>query len=199
MGMDAAFIPQNYKQTEPFTCGAAALITALQFLGRLSTPPTRTLELSLWRKANTVYMGEGMPGCGPYGLGCIALDYGCAAALFASRETGFFTEWDEQSGRGDAPALMEAHDRARFLSLGGHIHPEAALPFAGGGTRHAILALEGGEDLSKAHWVCFAQDGDDLYLRLDPEEEGEPAPHTLDDLRNRAQYRGARAFLWLCA
>lgn len=198
MGMNEAFIPQNYRQTEPFTCGAAAMITALQFLGRLSVPPTRTLELSLWRKANTIYMGEGIAGCGPYGLGCIALDYGCATALFASRETGFFHEWDERAGRGDASALMEGHDRARFLSLGGCIHPEAALPFAGSGAHHAILALEGGEELENAHWVCFIEDGG-LYLRLDPEEEGEPAPYRLDDLRAAAHYRGNRAFLWLSA
>jgi hypothetical protein len=197
--MDAAFIPQNYLQTEPFTCGATSLITALRFLGRLSVPPTRTLELSFWRRANTIYMGEGIAGCGPYGLGCIALDYGCAAALFASREKGFFNEWNERAGRGDAPGIIEELDRARFLSLGGHIHPEAALPFAGSGARHAILALEGGGDIDKAHWACFTEDGDGLYLRHDPEEEGEPAPYGLGDIRAGAHYRGQRAFLWLSA
>lgn len=201
MGVNAAFIPQNYRQTEPFTCGAASLISALQFLGRLSVPPTRTLELILWRRANTVRAGEGVANCGPYGLGCIALDYGCAAALFASRETGFFDDPDGQAGRNDAPAVMEAHDRARFLSLGGHIHPEAALPFAGGNTRHAILTFEGKEETGMPHWLCFTNDGDGLYLRLDPAEEGEgePAPYALEEIRAASHCRETRAFLWLSA
>lgn len=56
-----------YRQTLNFTCGAAALMMGLGAL-QPGLRLTRTLELRLWREANTIFMTSGHGGCGPLGL-----------------------------------------------------------------------------------------------------------------------------------
>lgn len=74
-----------YQQSLEFTCGAAALMMAMQTL----TPTldlSRTLELRLWREATTIFMTSGHGGCGPYGLALAAVKRHYPVDVFVSGE-----------------------------------------------------------------------------------------------------------------
>lgn len=60
-----------YAQTLPFTCGPASLSMAMAAQDPRIVPD-RTLELTLWREATTVFMTRGHGGCGPLGLALAA-------------------------------------------------------------------------------------------------------------------------------
>ncbi|WP_372870988.1 GNAT family N-acetyltransferase/peptidase C39 family protein [Shewanella sp.] len=71
-----------YVQTTPFTCGPACLQMAFAAL-RESIPPSRLLELQLWREATTIYMTSGHGGCSAEGLALAAINRGFSVELFS--------------------------------------------------------------------------------------------------------------------
>jgi ribosomal protein S18 acetylase RimI-like enzyme len=72
-----------YEQTLEFTCGASALMMAMGALDP-SVEMGRTLELRLWREANTIFMTSGHGGCGPFGLALAAHRRGFDAEIYVN-------------------------------------------------------------------------------------------------------------------
>lgn len=64
-----------YRQTLDFTCGPAALMMAMEALGYRGKLD-RTLEVTLWREATTVFLLSGHGGCSAFGLALAALRRG---------------------------------------------------------------------------------------------------------------------------
>lgn len=80
-----------YHQTLPFTCGPAALMMAMNALDP-AVDMNRTLEISLWREATTVFMTSGHGGCGPLGLALAADKRGFDAEVLSSRDGPLFAD-----------------------------------------------------------------------------------------------------------
>jgi ribosomal protein S18 acetylase RimI-like enzyme len=72
-----------YEQTLDFTCGASALMMAMNAL-RPTTILNRTLELRIWREATTIFMTSGHGGCGPFGLALAARQRGFQVEVFVN-------------------------------------------------------------------------------------------------------------------
>ncbi len=72
-----------YEQTLEFTCGASALMMAMKAL-QPDLYLNRTLELRIWREANTIFMTSGHGGCGPFGLALAARQRGFDVAIFVN-------------------------------------------------------------------------------------------------------------------
>jgi ribosomal protein S18 acetylase RimI-like enzyme len=72
-----------YEQTLEFTCGASALMMAMKAL-QPDLNLNRTLELRIWREANTIFMTSGHGGCGPFGLALAAHQRGFSVAIFVN-------------------------------------------------------------------------------------------------------------------
>ena len=78
-----------YRQTTPFTCGAACVLMAT---GQVSDEArvNRAREFSIWREATTIFMTTGHGGCSPHGLALAAWRRGFDAQVWvSSSETPF--------------------------------------------------------------------------------------------------------------
>jgi hypothetical protein len=72
-----------YEQTLDFTCGASALMMAMKAL-QPGLNLNRTLELRIWREANTIFMTSGHGGCGPFGLALAAQHRGFEVEIYVN-------------------------------------------------------------------------------------------------------------------
>jgi len=72
-----------YEQTLEFTCGASSLMMAMKAL-QPELNLNRTLELRIWREANTIFMTSGHGGCGPFGLALAAHHRGFPVEIFVN-------------------------------------------------------------------------------------------------------------------
>jgi hypothetical protein len=98
-----------YNQSLDFTCGPASLMMAMRALDK-TQPIDRAHELQLWREANTVFMGKGHPGSGPYGLALAAWRRGFKPELWLSRRGPFLLSYQKQVDRRKVAALMQRED-----------------------------------------------------------------------------------------
>jgi hypothetical protein len=105
-----------YNQSLDFTCGPASLMMAMRALDRMQ-PIDRTHELQLWREANTVFMGKGHPGSGPYGLALAAWRRGFKPELWLSRRGPFLLKYQKQADRRKVSDLMQRADEKLVKAL----------------------------------------------------------------------------------
>jgi len=68
-------IVHEYYQTEDFTCGPAVLLTGMRALNP-NIILSKEEEYLIWHESNSIFMGEGHPGCGIYGLALSAMKRG---------------------------------------------------------------------------------------------------------------------------
>jgi hypothetical protein len=109
-----------YFQTTQFTCGPSALMKAMHALDP-GYRPSRLEELSIWRAANLVFMGEGQAGCGVFGLGHAALSRHFNAEVYGHKIDALFSGWTRHPDEADVQTMMDDHDRAAFLARGGRL------------------------------------------------------------------------------
>lgn len=69
----------------PFTCGPAALIQLLQAEG-IEISNSLAEQISIWRTANTIFSGDGPPGCSAEGLALAASERGVPLDVFLSHD-----------------------------------------------------------------------------------------------------------------
>jgi hypothetical protein len=105
-----------YNQSLDFTCGPASLMMAMRALDK-TQPIDRAHELQLWREANTVFMGKGHPGSGPYGLALAAWRRGFKPELWLSRRGPFLLKYQKQADRRKVSALMQREDEKLVKAL----------------------------------------------------------------------------------
>ncbi len=80
-----------YEQTHEFTCGAAALLMAMNRLNP-EIPLDQRTELRIWRESTTVFMCSEHGGCGPFGLALSAHRRGFEAEVYVSTAGVLFAE-----------------------------------------------------------------------------------------------------------
>lgn len=78
-----------YSQTTEFTCGAASLMMAMSSLDP-KIKMSQSLEIQLWREANTIFMLSGHGGCGPRGLALAAKKRDFEVEIFISTQDYLF-------------------------------------------------------------------------------------------------------------
>ena len=110
-----------YFQTLDFTCGPAALITAMNEL-EPSYTPSRLEELNIWREANLVFMGEPPAGCGPYGLARAALRRGFEVEIYKYKIKDVFLRTAATNAQAKTQRLISIHDKEEALSEGAKIY-----------------------------------------------------------------------------
>ncbi|MAH05135.1 MAG: peptidase C39 family protein [Pseudomonadota bacterium] len=165
-----------YQQTQDFTCGPACLIMALTHLGKIDMPDNHLFEMDIWRRANSVFMGKGHPGCGPYGLAIAAREYECNVKLLLSRENRFFRHWNVDPHKRETEHLIEEHDKSRADEMGCIFAPYPKSPetLSKQITKdNIVINLSEDKDDAAGHWVCSIKQEDGTFLVLDPYIEEE--------------------------
>ncbi|PIZ30584.1 MAG: hypothetical protein COY40_04255 [Alphaproteobacteria bacterium CG_4_10_14_0_8_um_filter_53_9] len=184
-----------WPQTTDFTCGPSCLLMAAKLMGVKRT--FRQLdEYLIWRRANTLFMGEGQAGCSAAGLGLSALRMGLMARIVQKGVLELFSV--ECGMRDEHVALMTAlviDDRKHFKQLGGQMvsrQPVARDVWEACASGAAVLVLVRADD-GVLHWVvAVGVRGQDVYL-LDPwatdrDMPDEPMPQTLEALDTLMQH-----------
>lgn len=105
----------GHDQTTDFTCGAACLLTIMDILGLEPGHPAE--ELLIWREANSIFMGEGHAGIGPYALANAAARRGMKAAIWTDTYARQFSKSLRDNER-RAYEIIEEYDREESLGLG---------------------------------------------------------------------------------
>ncbi len=165
-----------YPQTQEFTCGPACLIMALTQLGLIDKPDNHLIEMDVWRRANSVFMGKGHPGCGPYGLAIVAREYGCNVKLLLSRDSRFFRHWNVDPHKRETEHLIEEHDRNKAEEMDCQFlpYPKSAATLAKQiSVDDIVINLSEDDDDQTGHWVCSIKQEDGRFLVLDPYIEPE--------------------------
>ncbi len=126
-----------YPQSLDFTCGPAALMMALRYLG-LPEPMSRGLELQLWREATTVFMMSGHGGCSAHGLGLAARRRGFLVVVTSSSADAPFLNTVRKDEKKAVIALSHEQFVAELSEL------DAELRVAEPGINDVIAALDAG-------------------------------------------------------
>lgn len=189
---DRPFAPAIYFQTTDFTCGPASLMMAMAALDPAYVPG-RLEELRIWREANLCFMGEGLAGCGPYGLACAALRRSYAVDIYESNADDLFKIWTRNDDEARVQSLLDQHDRKQALASGCAIHQERLnrdlIERLIDQDRQLITLTSQGVE---AHWVIVHDLLDSNVFIIDPYKaeaaELEKIYHT-DTGRNFIHYR----------
>lgn len=114
-------IKVGYKQSDEFTCGPAALLTAMRSL----TPNiilSQEEEFLIWHEANSIFMGTGHPGCSAYGLALSAIKRGFKSivSLELNGDNFLFSDAVQDGLQNKIHRWNEARFRQLFFETGGH-------------------------------------------------------------------------------
>lgn len=153
-------VTPGYLQTSGFTRGSASLLTAAVAAGYpVDVGPTA--EYTLWRKANSVFMGDGQAGCEPEALYLAALDLGLTGALYCCSVDLHFDAWNDSPDALAVARLMRREDRRR-LQLASqarwyqtYVSHRQVVGCIGRGGSAVVLTREPGLGL---HWICLMND-----------------------------------------
>jgi hypothetical protein len=174
-----------YFQTTEFTCGPASLMTAMAALDP-AYKPGRLEEMTIWREANLVFMGEDPAGCGPFGLANAAIARGFDAELYGHKIDALFAGWTRTPGEAEVQQMMHDRDRATFLQGGGKLTGEelnpALLTRLHAEKKQLLVLVTAG---LHGHWVVANRLEDDQVEILDPykAEPDDTNPHSLTGIR----------------
>lgn len=193
--MSSAVSWAGIRQSTNFTCGPAALMTALQAVCP-DYRPEAVDEFLIWREANTVFMGEGHPGCGPYGLGLAARKRGAAVTLWLSQRHNLFEQTVPDPYQREVLHMIEQQDlmaaqAADILVTEKLFKADEVLRQS----RCAILLLVrdlGGVDY---HWIALVPGDQGRWMAFDPEQSTGFTPISPDLLDQRLVDRQAALFL----
>jgi len=113
-------ILSTYFQSDEFTCGPAALLTAMRSL-KSDIDFSQEEEFLIWHEANSIFMGVGHPGCGIYGLALSAIKRGfkCIVHLELNGDSFLFSDTVHNELQKKIYAWNETRFRELFLKIGG--------------------------------------------------------------------------------
>jgi len=168
----------GYPQTSYFTCGPAALLTAMKNLNKkINLTPLD--EFLIWKEANTIFMGEGHPGCGTYGLGCSSIKRGFNTEIYTNVKTNelLFDDCITDKQEKNVYKQMEEEDRRAYVEAGGIIHfKKIAAKTIQKKLNNSHLALTLIDDphiKNGAHWVTLITSNEDTITCFNPYAEKE--------------------------
>jgi hypothetical protein len=137
-------------------------------------------EYLIWRRANTLFMGQGHPGCSAAGLGIVAQAFGLRATIW-HHESELIFAGSIEAGQAHRDIMLAVlrEDRAHFIAAGGSVRhrlPDAAALRSRLLDGEVALALvvepdpagpeAGGEP--ELHWVVVAEVDADSAVVLNP-------------------------------
>jgi len=109
----------HYAQTTDFTCGPSSLIMSMAALDP-RVKRSRTLELQLWREANTIFMGPtgGHGGCGALGLALAAHRRGFKAEVHVNHKGVLLGTRAKSKERAAVMRVLQERDLAETKAAG---------------------------------------------------------------------------------
>jgi hypothetical protein len=196
-------------QTSEFTCGPAALLTAIKHIDPSYLSYTEE-EFAIWHEANTIFMGDGHPGCSCYGLALAALRRGFKAKinLNLNGDTLLFSDWLGNDQFYAVHKWLETRFRSSFLSLSGQ-EDCSSLTFdrlveqidAG---FIAVMLTSLPDDRAEGHWVCVMNSAPSQLTYFDPYDsiqdisKLQPLSRTLFEQLSEYGELKKRAVIYLC-
>lgn len=113
------------QQTSPFTAGPVCLMEALRRL-QPAYKVEADDEFLIWRASNILFLADGHPGCGPYGLALAAQQRGLRAEVHSYLLEEALKSWNgSQSGSVDKCLLVHHHDLQQSLKNGLELHQKS--------------------------------------------------------------------------
>ncbi len=147
-----------YEQTTEFTCGSACLMMALA-ARRPGYPLTPMAEVSLWRRATTVFLTSGLGGCEPYGLAVTLAEEGLKPEIYLTERGLLMLQTVRNAEKRKVMELAqgEFQGRAREYAIPVH-HRRLEVPELAGKLRRgamALLLVSGNRMFGKRvpHWI----------------------------------------------
>jgi predicted double-glycine peptidase len=162
----------HYRQTTDFSCGPSSLIMAMRAL-RPSLKADRSLELQLWREANTIFMGPsgGHGGCGALGLALAAHRRGFAVEVNVNHRGVLLGNRAESKERAEVMRVLQARDLREARAAGIPVHyrsltvDDLAAALRAGAIPIVLNSMEYLHDDPTAHWfVVTGVDADSVYV-----------------------------------
>lgn len=172
-GTAAGFFVPYYNQTTPFTCGPAALLMAMDALGKVAADQRE--ELRIWREATTIYMTSGHGGCGPHGLALAARHRGFDVEMFLNDDGVLFLDGVRDEKKKQVLGVVHADYKDQVEAAGIPVHyrpltvPAMARALA---ERKVPVVLISAWQLTREkapHWVVVAAIDEDFVYIHDPE------------------------------
>lgn len=171
-----------YQQTTEFTCGPAALMMAMASV-RHTLTMTQQLELSIWRKATTIFMTSGHGGCHPLGLALAAKETGFATDVWLNRQLPLFTDGVRSQHKKDILEVVEQGFAAEAvaaeipLTISEWRLEQVEAELAQGAAVICLISTYAFDKRKAPHWVAITgMDEQCVYLHdPDPDEYGDLA------------------------
>ena len=167
-------IVHEYYQTEDFTCGPAVLLTGMRALNP-NIILSKEEEYLIWHESNSIFTGEGHPGCGIYGLALSAMKRGFLTkiSLNLQGDNVLFLDWVAKGLRRDIYIWNEYRFHQLFLKAGGKED------FSQISILNIMYALESGGiviclisdsvyDQNSSHWVTIESMNKEKTIYFDP-------------------------------
>ena len=159
-----------YEQTTEFTCGSACLMMALA-ARRPDYPLTPMAEVSLWRRATTVFLTSGLGGCEPYGLAVTLAEEGLRPEIFVTEPGLLMLQTVRNAEKRKVMELAQGEFQGRAVELGIPVHHRRLevreLAERLGEGAMALLLVSGNRMFGKRvpHWVlAHGADGRHVFL-----------------------------------
>ncbi|MBI1362558.1 MAG: hypothetical protein GC134_01070 [Proteobacteria bacterium] len=106
-----------HAQSCTFACGAASALTALESVRPDLVQHNNPLQqYDLYRRANAGFMGEGMPGCSPFGLARGVREMGVDVEVWANKRS-YFDGWTPGE-RGQIADRLQSYDEGICREMG---------------------------------------------------------------------------------
>jgi hypothetical protein len=168
---DTALTPQ----TSEFTCGPAALLTAIKSVDPAYSSYAEE-EFAIWHEANSIFMGEGHPGCSCYGLARAAMQRGFEAKININLngDVLLFSDWLGSSQVYAVHHWLENRFRSSFIAMSGQ-EDSSPLTFTHFVNQIvagyvAVLLTSLADDRAEGHWICVMRAGPSQLVYFDPYE-----------------------------
>jgi predicted double-glycine peptidase len=109
----------HYAQTTDFSCGPSSLIMAMKAL-RSHLRADRSLELQLWREANTIFTGRSGDhgGCSALGLALAAHRRGLAAEVYVNHRGVLLSTRRDSRERAEVMRVLHERDLEEMRAAG---------------------------------------------------------------------------------
>ncbi|EAR11366.1 GNAT family N-acetyltransferase/peptidase C39 family protein [Reinekea blandensis] len=170
-----------YPQSTEFTCGPAALLTAMTHDAPMMKP-NQEAELDIWRTATTIFMTSGHGGTHPFGLALAASRLGYEAAVRVSQTQPLFLEGVRSAHKKDIMALVHNQLRDQAETEGVQLAYEAPdlswleAQMAEGWTVLILISTYQLDRRKVPHWVAITHMDDRCIYVHDPDVGADQQP-----------------------
>jgi hypothetical protein len=177
------------SQALPFVCGPASLIQALNWRGS-SISNDLGNQIRIWRTANTVFMGKGLPGCDSTGLARAAEQHGVFMRVIRLHKDFSFTKTVASRTAKAVIRLVEDENLRHLRSAGRFLladtAAEAARQLSDARPMLILCNMRAYSHSNEYHWLCVRRSdrGVEIYDPFAGQYEIAIERRFFDDLRS---------------